>query len=297
MKSLSTPQRNLVIILALLLVTFGAARAQNPERVSCIAPLNASITEGQIHSELPGVASKPAAGVVAAENIFRCMNGNRYRAVTELATPDFLRRAFGIKRPEDAPTVLRGVPPFVLHFLSNPRVHGDRSVSVELIYQRETGAHMLVHERWFFLFQGGQWRLSRLEPLTILPGGPRVIVRAVVANERLSLSPNRLAAGTSLVFNVRNYSDHPREFAVFKLPEGADATLGEPTSVPAGAHFVGVTIAAPGRSSNRLILVGLKPGQYVTVSSATAYGGVSATPPITAPFEVYANTARQGHAP
>lgn len=262
-----------------LLVAIGTAGAQPLASRPCITPFST-----------PAVAQKRNVAVAAAENLVGCLNAGRYAALGALATPDFLEREFGISRPEDAAAVLAGVPPFVPRYLVNPRAHPDGSVSVELVYQRETGAHMLVGERWFFVRQASRWRLVRLEPLAVLPGGPRALVRARVVDGQLRLSRDRFAAGEALVFDVRGAEDVPREFAVFRLPA---AVAGGLTSLPAGARFVGVAGAVPGRADERLVLVGLEPGRYAAVSSTATYGGEQMTEPrVMAGFEVLSETAQ-----
>lgn len=277
MKRLSTPQRNLATILALLaLLTFSPVIARNDvAEQPCTAPPSASAVGGRTDEREHTIAALTDAGVSAAENIFTCMNRQQYGVVAALATSGFLRREFGIQNPEDAGVVLRGVPPFVLHFLSTPRVHGDGSVSVNVIYRRETGAHMLVHERWFFVERDAKLLLERLEPLAIVPGGPRVTIRAVLSDASVTLSHNHVASDQNLIFDVRNVSITPREFAVFKLPGGVEQDQRKPSDVPTEGQFIGITSAEPGRATDNLVLVGLGPGRYALVSSATIYGSAS----------------------
>lgn len=242
---------------------------------------------GAVPDRHPGRAGATAAALAAAQNLVACVNAARFEAVAALATPYFLRTAVGVTDLDEAASAVAFFP-FAVESMGDVRAHDDGRVSLDVVYRREDGQHMLVHERWYFVDRDGTLLIDALQPLAIVPDEPFVEVEIRRDERGVGLSQDRVVAGEAIVFRVAQAADALSGFAVFRVPDGAEA--GDPrvgTILEEEGRFMGAAAAGPGGAVADLVLIDLEPGTYVIVSAVGAAEGRSDTPrPIVARFIV-----------
>lgn len=280
-------------VAALLLVVFVTAActgipqivvtptADSPSTASddCVAP---NLTDGSAAQESGGEPSTTlpadsAAGtpageattervIAAAWNMVNCWNSGEVETLVALWTPELLQNQFGITDPEVASFALANLPPLAVDSFGDVQVHEGGVVSLDAVYRREVGQHMLVHERWYFRPQGEALLLDQLVPLPIEIEGEAVEIDAQVGDQQIELSESIVAAGSTLVFHVANTGTMPHEFAVFRLqsPQSAQEIV-QAGELPPGSDITGAAFALPGAEPVELVLVDLEPGYYVVI--------------------------------
>lgn len=204
----------------------------------------------------------PAAAeiVAAAERVVANLNAGRFEEVVSLTTPNFLRTAVGVSNPASAAEAV-AFPPLAVASFANARIEEDGRGGVDVVYRREVGQHMLVHERWSFVARDGRWLLDGLEPLPVAIAGPRVDVGVRIADGAYRLERDEIGTGQAVVFAVANDEEVAHELAVFRPPPAMrrdDVVRGGGE----GSEFVGAVVAEPGGTAE-LALVDLEPGRYL----------------------------------
>jgi hypothetical protein len=235
-------------------------------------------------SDTTGVVAANAENTEAAAdavwNMVNCWNDGNANALITLWTPHFLESQFGITDTETAQYALANLPPIAIDSLTNVQSYGDEVLSIDVLYRREVGQHMLVHEQWFFRKHGEWLLLDTLLPLPVAIEGPKMDVAARLAEGTLEIDQTTFTAGGTVVFHVTNEGSQPHEFAVFRPPQELGiveiveeiVTNGE---LPKGTAITGATFAMPGQQATDLVLVNLEPGNYLVVCNLRGEDGVS----------------------
>lgn len=200
-----------------------------------------------------------------AENLIRCLNSGHYREAAYHVTSELLQSEFGFADPELANERLAGLPPFVVESLDNPQQVADGQFNIDILYRREVGAHMLVHEQWGFVVQNGQLRLNALIPLPTVADADAITVDVRLFDFGYTLSQSTFAAGDTVIFRALNEGEYPHEFVVFRLPTGVTMEAVRQGQFSADFQFIGTASAAPGEPATDLVLVDLEPGTYAVV--------------------------------
>lgn len=232
------------------------ATSVDPSRTQCLSPSAVTAKTGEFSAQDTRAV---------AQNIVNCLNAGHYRDAVRQATPELMQAEFGFSDPEIADQALAGFPPFVLHSIDNAQQQDSGRYSVDLLYRREVGAHMLVHERWFFMEEDGQLLLTALAPLPVEIEDDYIEVDVRMIDYAFELNRTSFPANSSIVFHVTNAGNYPHEFVVFRLPDDADMEAVQEGKLPQDLQFVGTTSAAEGEIATDLVLVDLDPGHYAVI--------------------------------
>jgi uncharacterized cupredoxin-like copper-binding protein len=204
--------------------------------------------------------------LAAVSNMARCWNQGETASLVSLWMPGLLQNEFGIPDREIAMFALANLPPLAIDELGNVQAYGEGVVSVDVVYRREVGQHMLLYERWFLREQDGWLLLDSLSPLPIAVAGPTIEIDVRITEHAIELEQANFPAGHTLIFHVANDGAQPHEFVVFRPPQAVSVedvvAAGE---LPLGSAITGATFALPGEQATELVLVDLEPGAYIVI--------------------------------
>jgi hypothetical protein len=103
--------------------------------------------------------------------IATCVNAGDFEGAAALMTDNFIQNVAGAASAADLASALAGVERMRIRLLSSPEVYDDGTASTVVSYEgflNRTGA--VVAERWFFVVDGGVYKVDRLEPAELPPG-------------------------------------------------------------------------------------------------------------------------------
>ena len=207
----------------------------------------------------------------AAENIIGCLATGNALGFAALVTPNYLLTEFGITNPYDMEYIFEGFPTFELLAADDVQTHDDGRSSIALTTL--VGGTQVDRFRAFFV-EGDGNALLLDEEATLPVEGAEVSIEVTLLDYSFELSQHSVPAGALVSFTVSNEGQHPHEFAVVRLPEGA--TVEDAMADPAIAEtiaFIGGAYAEPGVVTY-VALTNLEPGVYTVVCFVDVPEGV-----------------------
>ena len=100
-----------------------------------------------------------------------CVNAGDYDAAAALMTDNFIQTVLGVSGADEIPAALEGTERMVIRLLQTPETYDDGTASVIVVYEgflNDTDSP--IAERWFFVPDGGAYKLDRIEPAELPPG-------------------------------------------------------------------------------------------------------------------------------
>ena len=100
-----------------------------------------------------------------------CVNAGDYEAAAALMTDNFMQTVLGVSGADEVPAALEGSERMVIRLLQTPETYDDGTASVIVVYEgflNDTDSP--IAERWFFVQDGGAYKLDRIEPAELPPG-------------------------------------------------------------------------------------------------------------------------------
>ena len=264
-----------LLVLLTLAASPGAARAAD---VTCKTPKAI-----QADAE-PGEA--PSAELVAGietlvETVAACQSDGDAKRLASLVTPGYLGDAFagGGRLPEEAYLAL--APDLPRAFLGIRAVEGIRVASSGNVSAIVTAvrARQLIKAQWKFIPDGateGRWLVDAAAPLPVeAPDGADT---AEITLKDGRYTPGRLRVeGPSVVISADNAGKADHELLVLQIVDDGvtveDLLLATNPGLPDGIRFVAQQTVPAGETAD-LVLVSIKPGDYVIVDLLPTADGI-----------------------
>jgi hypothetical protein len=218
-------------------------------------------------AQTPGASASPSTDAEAIDALVRAQtaaNNNKDIDGFLVAFADsYFTDEIHVSREEARGLVAQfiGVPKVVITKIPTIGVTGD---TAEATVDSNEGV-IVSSERYHFVRQNGQWRITSVEELPVTVEGARV-VDLTLSEYAFQFDASQISQG-GYAFNVTNAGTQSHEVELLKLPEGTTAQeLVDPKNEPAGAETVGLFGPLdPGKSATLAFAEDLPSGSYAMV--------------------------------